>query len=45
MGLPVLQVNCLAYNRILDAQQGRAVPRKCEYISHSYYGGGCSCSD
>jgi CubicO group peptidase (beta-lactamase class C family) len=37
------EVNCLAYNRILDEQQGRA-PRTCVYESHSYYGGGCQCS-
>jgi len=37
------EVNCLAYNRILDAIDGRLVPRKCTYASQSYYGGRCEC--
>ena len=37
------EVNCLAYNRILDEQMGRNPPRKCVYVSKDYYGGGCQC--
>jgi len=38
------EVNCLAYNRLLDEIDGRSVPRQCQYATQSYYGGKCECS-